>query len=154
MSLDQEGFDGSHPVVDQELVDAAIELCRSRFPGQDWSGAAALRLDNGAILTSVAPEVPNGAVRLCHETGAICEAFKLGRRVVASACVTLADEGRGFWVLAPCGVCQERLLAYGPDVAVAVPQGPDPREWRSLRLRDVQPHWFGRVFPEENWPLT
>jgi cytidine deaminase len=82
--------------VDQELVNAAIELTRTRFPGQDWSGAAALRLDDGEILTSTAPDVPNSAVNLCHETGAICEAFKRGRRVVASVCVTAADGDRGY----------------------------------------------------------
>lgn len=97
--------------VDQELVDAAIGLARHRFPGQDWSGAAALRLDDGAILTSTAPDTPNSAVGLCHETGAICEAFKLGRRVVASVCATAADKDRGYWILAPCGVRQERLFA-------------------------------------------
>src|SRR5581483_1593599 len=70
--------------VDQELVEAAIELARTRFPGQDWSGAAALRLDDGAVLTSTAPDAPNSAVSLCYETGAMCEAFKRGRRVVES----------------------------------------------------------------------
>ena len=139
--------------VDQELVDAAIELARTRFPGQDWSGAAALRLDDGAVLTSTAPDVPNSAVSLCHETGAICEAFKRGRRVVASVCVTAAGADRGYWVLAPCGGCQERLFAYGPDVEVAVPEPEDPRRWRTLRLRDVQPHWFARVFPDDVWPF-
>jgi cytidine deaminase len=106
--------------VDQELVDAAIELARTCFPAQDWSGAAALRLDDGAIVTGAAPEFPNGAVRLCHETGAICEAFKRGRQVVAS---------------------------------VGVPEAADPRRWRTLRLRDVQPHWFARVFPDDVWPF-
>ncbi|MFJ8442704.1 cytidine deaminase [Kitasatospora griseola] len=138
--------------IDQELVDAAIELTSRRFPGQEWAGAAALRLDDGTVLTSTAPEPPNNAVRLCHETGAICEAYKLGRRVVASVCVTTADEGRGFWVLAPCGVCQERLFAYGPDVEVGVPVPEDPTRWTTMRLRDVQPHWFARVWPDEVWP--
>jgi cytidine deaminase len=139
--------------VDRELVDAAIELARTRFPGQHWSGAAALRLDDGAVLTSTAPGVPNSAVSLCHETGAICEAFKRGRRVVASVCVTAADADRGYWILAPCGVCQERLFAYGPDVEVAVPEPENPRRWRTLRLRDVQPYWFARVFPDDVWPF-
>jgi cytidine deaminase len=139
--------------VDQELVDAAIELARTRFGGKAWSGAAALRLADGTILTSTAPDPPNAAVSLCHETGAICEAFKRDQTVVASVCVTAADQDRGYWILSPCGVCQERLLAYGPDVAVGVPELDDPRRWRSLRLRDVQPHWFGRVFPEDGiWP--
>lgn len=59
--------------------------------------------------------------------------------MVASVCVTAADGDRGYWVLAPCGVCQERLFAYGPGVEVAVPDAADPRRWRTLRLRDVQP---------------
>ncbi|MEU6171528.1 cytidine deaminase [Streptantibioticus parmotrematis] len=140
-------------VVDRQLVDAAVELARSRFPdGEQWSGAAALRLDDGTVLTSVAPQPPNVAVSLCHETGALCEAFKRDRRVVASVCVVDAGAGRGHWVLTPCGVCQERLFVYGPDVAVGVPEPQDPRRWRSLRLRDVQPHWFARVFPEDPWP--
>ncbi|GAA1952268.1 cytidine deaminase [Kitasatospora viridis] len=139
--------------VDQQLVEAATALARTRSDGQDWSGAAALRLDDGTVLTSIAPHFPNNAVQLCHETGAICEAFKLGRRVVASVCVTAADGDRGYWVLAPCGVCQERLLAHGPDVEVGVPVPADPRRWRTLRLRDLQPHWFARVFPEDPWPF-
>lgn len=138
--------------VDQELVDAAIELARHRFAGREGSGAAALRLADGTILTSTAPNPPNTAVSLCHETGAICEAYKLDRDVVASVCVSVAGEDQGYWVLAPCGVCQERLFAYGPNVAVAVPEPADPRRWRSLRLRDVQPHWFARVFPDDVWP--
>jgi cytidine deaminase len=140
--------------LDQELVDAAIELVRTRFPGKDWSGAAALRLDDGSILTSTSPDFPNNAVRLCYETGAICEAFKLGRTVVASACVTSTDDNRGYWVLAPCGVCQERLFLFGPDVEVAVPDPADHRRWQALRLRDVQPHWFARVFPDDVWPYA
>jgi cytidine deaminase len=139
--------------IEQDLVDAAIALTRSRFPGEAWAGAAALRLDDGTVLTSTAPHPPNAAVQLCHETGAICEAFKRGRRVVASVCVTAADEDRGFWILAPCGVCQERLFAYGPDVEVAVPDAEDHRRWHTLRLRDVQPHWFARVFAEDGWPF-
>jgi hypothetical protein len=55
-------------------------------------------------------------------------------------------------VLARCGVCQERPFAYGPDVEVAVPEPADPRRWRTLRLRDVQPHRFARVFPDHVWP--
>ncbi|CCB78496.1 MULTISPECIES: cytidine deaminase [Streptomycetaceae] len=139
--------------VDQELVDAAVQLARTRFAGRQWSGAAALRLEDGTVLTSTAPQAPDSAVALCHETGAICEAFKRGRRVVASVCVTAAGAGAGYGILAPCGVCQERLFAYGPDVQVAVPEPADPRRWRTLRLRDVQPHWFARVFADDVWPF-
>jgi cytidine deaminase len=136
--------------VDQTLVDAAIDLACARFGGEPWSGAAAMRLDNGAILTSTGPDAPNAATSLCHETGALCEAFKLGRKITESVCVTTADTGE-YWVLGPCGICQERLMAYGPDVEVAVPDPTDPRRWHTLRLRDVQPHWYGRIFPGQEW---
>jgi cytidine deaminase len=138
--------------VDQALVDAAIDLATSRFAGEPWSGAAALRLDNGMVLTSTGPDAPNVAASLCHETGAICEAFKLGRQVVASVCVTAAETTGDYWILAPCGICQERLFAYGPDVEVAVPQATDPTHWHTMRLRDVQPHWYGRIFTGQPWP--
>jgi cytidine deaminase len=137
--------------VDQALVDAAIDLATSRFAGEPWSGAAALRLDNGAILTSTGPEAPNVAASLCHETGAICEAFKLGRQVITSVSVTAAAHVGEFWILAPCGICQERLYAYGPDTEVGIPDPADPSRWRTLRLRDVQPHWYGRLFADQPW---
>lgn len=138
--------------LDQVLVDAATRLVKERFPGEDWAGAAAMSLDDGQVLTSTAPKVNNAGVELCHETGALCEAYRLDRRVVASVCVTRADRDRGYWILAPCGVCQERLFVYGPDVEVAVPQPGEPSRWRALRLREIQPYWWGRVFPDTGWP--
>lgn len=135
--------------VDQELVDAAIRLVEARFPGEAWAGAAALRVEDGSVLTSVAPRAINPAVALCHETGALCEAYKLGRRVLATVCVTRSDRDGAFWILAPCGVCQERLSVYGPAVAVAIPDPTRPERWRSVRLDEVQPHWWQKVFPEE-----
>jgi len=150
----QESSRAALGVVDQELVDAAVALARARGGGDAETGAAAMRLSNGAIVTSVAPPALNSAVQLCHETGAFCEAYKRGENVVASICVSRPEKHHEFWVLAPCGVCQERLMIFGPDVAVGVPAPENPTQWSSVRLRDVQPHWWGQVFPEEGyaWP--
>ncbi|TLW93119.1 cytidine deaminase [Saccharomonospora piscinae] len=131
------------------LVAAAADLVDSRFPGRDWAGAAAMALDDGTLLTSTAPEVVNPAVELCHEVGALCEAYRIGRPVVASVCVVRADQGRGFWVLSPCGVCQERLRFYGPGVEVAVPEANDPALWRMVTLGELQSHWWATVFDGE-----
>ena len=38
--------------VDKTLVDAAIELVQERFGDEPWSGAAAMRLDDGSAITS------------------------------------------------------------------------------------------------------
>lgn len=44
--------------IDPALVGAAIELTRHRFPGRDRASAAALRPDDGTVLTGTAPEAP------------------------------------------------------------------------------------------------
>ena len=123
-----------------------MALVEARFPDEAWAGAAAMRLEDGSVVTSTAPEAVNRAVEVCHETGALCEAYKLDRAVVASVCVTRSDQDATSWILTPCGVCQERLFAHGPAVAVGVPVPGDPRRWQSLRLDQVQPHWWSTVF--------
>lgn len=130
--------------VDAELVDAAVALVRERFGAVEWAGAAAVRLEDGSILTSTAPDIVNEAVSLCHETGALCEAYKLGKNVVASVCVVQPTVGQTL-VLAPCGVCQERLFVYGPAVEVGVATADGG--WRSARLDEVQPHHWRKVLP-------
>jgi cytidine deaminase len=132
--------------IDQELVDAAVNLVEARLPQVEWAGGAAMRLHDGTIVTSLAPKARNPAVETCHETGALCEAYKLDKNVVASVCVIRSSPSGDFWILTPCGVCQERLFSYGPAVEVAVPEADDPRKWRSLRLDEVQPHWWSKVF--------
>lgn len=130
--------------VDDALLQAAQELIRDRFGTEPWSGAAAMRLDDGTILTSTAPDALLDTVSLCHETGALCEAFKLGRSVTDTVCLVQPEPG-SFRVLAPCGVCQERLFLYGPDVSVGVPSGDGA--WRSVALGEVQPHHWRQGLP-------
>src|ERR1035437_1493182 len=103
-----------HVSVDQKLVSAAVELVEVRLPGQQWAGAAPMRFSDGSIVTSTAPSVPNPSVEICHETGALCEAHKLHKPVRDWVCVIRSDHGGRFWILTPCGVCQERLFGYGP----------------------------------------
>jgi cytidine deaminase len=133
--------------VDQELVDAAVALARERFPEEPWSGAAAVRVSTGEILTSVGTVgTLNPGATLCHETGAILEAHKRRLEVTASVCVARSDRGHDrFVILTPCGICQERLMAWGPEVEVAVPAPGDPTAWTSLRLGEVQPKWWGAI---------
>ena len=72
----------------------------------------------------------------------------LGQSVVASVCLHRASDGR-FLVLSPCGVCRERLAAHGPDVLVAVADETDPTVVQWETLKDVLPHYWLTVFPEE-----
>ncbi|GCE04650.1 cytidine deaminase [Dictyobacter aurantiacus] len=136
--------------LDQRLVDAAIELMNSRFPRDEWAGAAAMYTENGEILTSVSPDVPNGAAALCQETGAICEAYKRNQKVTASVCVSREANSDVVLILAPCGICQERLFMWGPDVEVAVAHPQDATRWVAKKLSEVQPYYWYKVFAGEH----
>lgn len=131
--------------VDQRLVDVAIALLRDRYP--DAGGvAAALYCEDGAILTGVSFEPEYGGGGLCAEAGPVCEANKLGKRVTASACVARDDAESPILILTPCGICQERLMSWGKDVEVAVPDPADPTRWLARRLEEVQPYYWAKVF--------
>ncbi|TQS20343.1 cytidine deaminase, partial [Microbispora hainanensis] len=94
-----------------------------------------------------------GGVSLCHETGAICQAYTLDKKVTASVCV-YRDSGRDrVLVLPPCGICQERLALWGPDVQVGVPDDSSVKGWGVRTLREVNPFYWGSQFTEDGaWP--
>lgn len=134
-----------------ELVDAAIDQLTRRWPEAGNGVAAAVRLDDGTILTSVGLDNFNAAVNLCAETGAICQAYTLDRRVTASACV--ARQGDDIVILAPCGVCRERLALWGPDVEVAVAAANAPNAWLMRPLGDLNPYYWAEQFTADGaWP--
>lgn len=131
--------------LDQKLVDAAIEFTKQRFPTEEWAGASAMYTDGGQVLISTSPETMNDSVSVCHEMGAICEAYKLNQKVTASVCVA-RDEAGHFHILTPCGVCQERLFIWGNKVEVAVPLDGDSTKWQMKLLSDVQPYYWKKPF--------
>lgn len=135
--------------LDQALVDAAIELLEQRFPGQEGI-AAAMYTEEGKILTSVFFEPEWGSAMLCAETGAICEAEKLGKRIVASVCVSRLTGDSPIVILTPCGICQERLFHWGEDVEVAVPISGDATKWEIKTLKEIQPYYWVNAFKEQS----
>lgn len=135
--------------LDQTLVDAAIQQALTRFP-TGYAGAAAILTDTGKILTSVCFDPPNSGAALCHETGAYCEANRLGVRVVATVCVSRSEPDKPFLILAPCGICQERLALWGSDVEVAVAVPGKPGKWQSKRLGELQPHYWHNAVIDAN----
>ncbi|MBQ0923146.1 cytidine deaminase [Saccharopolyspora endophytica] len=136
-----------------ELLNRVVDECRGliarRFPGDAERGAAAVLLDDGAILTGSSPDFLNAGATLCHEVEPYCAAFRLDRRIVASVCLHRTEDGRHL-VLSPCGICRERLAVHGPDVLVAVPASSDPITIQWVTLREALPHyWAASAFPEE-----
>jgi cytidine deaminase len=127
--------------LSQALVDAALRQAAERFP-TGYAGAAAIETNTGRIITSVCFDAPNEAASLCHEVGAFCEVNRLGERVVASVCVSRSAPDRPFLILAPCGICQERLALWGSDVELAVAVPGKAGAWQSKRLSEVNPHYW------------
>ncbi len=126
-----------------ELYLAAKRLIEERFgPDEPWMGAAAVKTDQGNILTSTGfQSVANESARLCHETGTICECFKLNEKIVQVLCISRNDKGE-YDVIPPCGICQERLMYWGDRISVAVPIMGNTTSWEYLELKELQPyHW-------------
>jgi cytidine deaminase len=124
-----------------ELIHAAIELARHRFPDEDTC-VAALKTETGRVLTSVWVEASVDSACLCAETGAICEAHKLNERVIASACIYWKADTQAIKILPACGVCQERLAFWGLDIEIAVPNQESEGTWQFLLLRQLRPFYW------------
>ena len=141
--------------VDEVLYRAVVGLIESRLASVDWATAAALRMDDGSIRVGIALDNINSGAGLCAEVGPIAQAYTEGRRVVDSICVTRSRDRQHDLVLAPCGLCQERLALWGPDVEVGVFDAEDPRGWSSRRLGELNPHyWASAFFKDGHWPTT
>ena len=141
--------------VDELLYDAAVALIESRLPSADWATAAALRMDDGSIIVGIGRDNFNSGAGLCAEVGPIAQAYTEGRRVIDSICVNRSRDRDHDLVLAPCGLCQERLALWGPDVEVGVADGEEPRGWSSRRLKELNPYyWATTFFNDGHWPTT
>ena len=132
--------------VDELLYDAAVALIESRLPSADWATAAALRMDDGSIIVGIGFDNFNSGAGLCAEVGPIAQAYTEGRRVTGSICVNRSRDRQHDLVLAPCGLCQERLALWGPDVEVGVADGEEPRGWSSRWLKELNPYLLGNHF--------
>lgn len=130
-----------------ELYQRTNQFLNSRYP-KGWGGVAGVRLADGTILTSISPDFPNEASSVCMELGAILEAAKRNVAVTHTICLVREDETAPVHILTPCGICQERLSLWGPDVqcAVTVPEQPD--QLRYVPLATLQPYHWLRAFPE------
>ena len=131
--------------LDDGLVAAARELLEVRFPGAEGI-TSAMYTEDGTVLTSVVFEPEWGGGGLCAETGALCEAEKLGKKVTASVCLSRLSGEHPTVVLTPCGVCQERLFHWGGSVEVAVPAPGEPTTWLARTLDEVQPYYWVNAF--------
>ena len=128
------------------LIERAGELA------VDWAAAAdehdvvaaAALLRSGRVHVGVWVAAAVDSACLCAETGPICEAHLAHDPIVAIACVSYID-GEPTRVLAACGVCQERLQAFGSEVLVAV--AAQPTLYKALSVLRPWPWWH--ALPED-----
>ena len=75
-----------------------------------------------------------------------------GELITAIACVGRLGGDEPVVLLTPCGICQERLIHFGADVQIAVPDADDPTQWQRKLLREVQPfYWvngYRQIYPD------
>ena len=136
--------------LDEKLVQACKDFINERFPNsEEVEGAAAMYTEDGELLISTAPEVFNDGASLCHEVGAICDAYKNNKKITASVCVSKEEDG-SYIIFTPCGICQERLYHWGSNVEVAVPKKGDTSQWESKKLSEVQPYYWAKPFLSGN----
>ena len=78
--------------IGKEMFEKALAFLNQRYGENKAGGVAVLRLDNGEYLISVWDEEKNSSAYLCAETGAICEAHKLNKKVTHSLCLCRQED--------------------------------------------------------------
>ena len=126
--------------IGQEMLKKAVEFLEYRYGKGKAGGVAVLRLEDGEYLISVSPECHNASAELCAETGAICEAHKLNKRVTHTLCVCRQNDNEPYEILSPCGICQERLFFWGKDVNCAISTKDNHVEFKTLG--QLQPYYW------------
>ena len=124
----------------EEMFDKALKFLEKRYGKNKAGGVAILRLEGGKYLISVWPESPNESVTLCAETGAICEAHKINKKVTHSLCLCRQKDNENYEVLSPCGVCQERLFFWGEDLKCAISTKNNDIIFKTLK--ELQPYYW------------
>lgn len=131
--------------VDQELIDEAVQLLKQRYPNSGGLAAAAYDSE-GTIYSSVVFEPEWGAGGLCAETGALLEIHKAKKQLAAIVCVSRLDNVAPIYIVAPCGICQERIAHWGYAVSIGVPKSEDPTTWEAKTLNDIQPFHWSKIY--------
>lgn len=105
--------------MDRKTADTLITLAAEarkmgRVPLSGFHVGAALLTALGEIITGCNAEQSNMYESICAERCAITKAVSLGyREFRAVAVVSDAD-----YPLAPCGLCRQAIIDYGPDIEV------------------------------------
>jgi len=125
-----------------ELIAAAREaMARAYAPYSNFQVGAALRFDDGAVITGTNVENASYGLSLCAETVAVARAMAEGRR---GGLVEVAVIGTGSAPVTPCGRCRQvlnELAELGCTDPVIWSCGDE--EVREYSLSELLPAAFG-----------
>lgn len=128
--------------ADDALVAAAREAARNSYsPYSNFPVGAALRFEDGGVVTGTNVENASYGLALCAETLAVGKAMADGMRGRLEA---VAVTGPGERPITPCGRCRQvlnelaQLGGTDPDILCV---GAD--EVRRMKLSELLPHAFG-----------
>lgn len=131
---------------DTELIAAARAAAEKAYaPYSDYPVGAALRFEDGAIITGTNIENASYGLSLCAETLAVSKALAEGRRGGLQTVAVVGPLGKGGDApITPCGRCRQTLNE------IAQLGGTDPlilcvgaNEVVEVRLSTLLPHSFG-----------
>ena len=127
---------------EQELVEAARGAAGNAYaPYSNFAVGAALRFDDGSIVTGCNVENASYGLALCAETVAVGKAMAEGRR---GGLVAVAVTGPGQEPITPCGRCRQvlnELAALGGTDPLVLCVGPD--DVYRIALSELLPAAFG-----------
>jgi cytidine deaminase len=127
---------------EDDLIAAARAAAGAAYaPYSDFAVGAALRFDDGVIVTGSNVENASYGLSLCAETVAVARAFAEGRR---GGLVAVAVSGPGAAPITPCGRCRQvlaELAALGGTDPLVL--GGEPGNARTMPLSALLPQPFG-----------
>lgn len=138
--------------ADHELIKAACDKVKK--PVIHFSGAhrpapvgAALRLDNGDIISSINLRADVASLSVCAEPMIIGEARQRTDRTIESIVAVYYQEGHEPKVIPPCGRCRELMTDFTNGMVIM-------REPRSdalfkVRARDLLPFKYADYWEEK-----
>ena len=127
---------------EHELVEAARGAAAKAYaPYSNFAVGAALRFDDGSIVTGANVENASYGLALCAETVAVGKAMAEGRR---GGLVAVAVTGPGQEPITPCGRCRQvlnELAALGGTDPLVLCVGPN--DVYRVPLSELLPAAFG-----------
>ncbi len=140
--------------ADHDLIKAASDKVKK--PVMHFSGShrpapvgAALRLDNGDILTAINLKADVASLSVCAEPMIIAEARQHIDRKIETIVAVYYIEGQEPRVIPPCGRCRELMTDFG-KTGMVIMREPRSTELFKVHARELLPFKYADYWQEKN----